>query len=70
LLTAGSVEGEVWVYGEGTGEGEEETTIAAIARRLGELMCTLMKKGTAYEVRHFKPGEKETEELVREAISA
>jgi Holliday junction resolvasome RuvABC DNA-binding subunit len=40
------------------------------AGRLGELMYTLMKKGTEYEVRHFKPGGKETAELVREALSA
>jgi hypothetical protein len=33
-------------------------------------MYTLMKKGTEYEVRHFKGGSKGTEELVREAISA
>jgi hypothetical protein len=29
-----------------------------------------MKKGTEYEVRHFKPGPKKAAELVKEAISA
>jgi transposase len=51
------------------GKGKKKT-IVAIARRLGELMYTLLKKGTEYEVRHFKPGRKGTEELVQEAISA
>jgi transposase len=43
------------------------------ARRLGELMYTLLKKGEDYEVRHFKrPADKkqETEALVQSAISA
>jgi hypothetical protein len=51
------------------GKGKKKT-IVAIARRLGELMYTLMKKGTEYEVRHFKAGAKGTAALVREAISA
>jgi hypothetical protein len=43
------------------------------ARRLGELLYTLLKKGEDYEVRHFKrPADKkqETEALVQSAISA
>jgi transposase len=51
------------------GKGKKKT-IVAIARRLGELMYTLMKEGTEYEVRHFKPGAKKTADLVRDAISA
>jgi hypothetical protein len=33
-------------------------------------MYTLMKKGTEYEVRHFKAGTKGVEEMAKEAISA
>jgi hypothetical protein len=40
------------------------------ARWLGELMYTLLKKGTEYEVRHFKAGAKGTEALVKDAMSA
>jgi transposase len=51
------------------GKGKKKT-IVALARRLGELMYTLMKKGTEYEVRHFKAGPKKAAELVKEAMSA
>ena len=46
--------------------------IVAIARRLAELMYTLLKTGTDYEVRHFKPvgGKKKGEDLARLAMSA
>jgi hypothetical protein len=51
----------------------KKKAIVAIARRLGELMYTLLKKGEDYEVRHFKrPADKkqETEALAQSALSA
>jgi hypothetical protein len=44
----------------------------AIARRLGVLLYTLMKKGTVYEVRHFKGAAKKPgpEEPARIALCA
>jgi transposase len=49
----------------------KKKTIVAIARRLGELLYTLQKKGEDYEVRHFKaPVKQETDALARAAISA
>jgi transposase len=50
----------------------KKKAIVAIARRLGELMYTLMKNGTTYEVRHFKGTEKKPkpEELARMALGA
>ena len=46
--------------------------IVAIARRLAELLYTILKNGTEYEARHFKPvSEKNTgEDLARLAMSA
>jgi hypothetical protein len=44
-----------------------------VARRLAELMYTLLKKGEDYEERHFKrPADKkqETEALAQSALSA
>jgi transposase len=53
------------------GKGKKKA-IVAIARRLAELMYTLLKKGEDYEVRHFKPAvrKQETEALARIAIGA
>jgi transposase len=50
----------------------KKQAIVAIARRLGVLLYTLMKKGTEYEVRHFKGAGKKpgAEELAQEALSA
>jgi hypothetical protein len=52
------------------GKGKKQA-IVAIARRLGELLWTLLRKETEYEVRHF-PGGKEVsaEELVQQALTA
>jgi transposase len=50
------------------GKGKKKA-IVAIARRLGELMYTLLKNGTEYEVRHFKIGQ-DAAALACEAISA
>jgi len=44
-------------------------TIVAIARRLSELLYTLMKNGTRYEVQKFRP-EESIEQLAQLAISA
>ena len=46
--------------------------IVAIARRLAELLYTMVKNGTNYEVRHFKPvSEKCTgEDLAKLALAA
>jgi transposase len=48
----------------------KKKAIVAIARRLSELLYTLMKNGTNYEVRKFKVRKEEGEKLAREAISA
>jgi transposase len=48
----------------------KKKTIVAIARRLSELLYTLMKNGTEYEVRKFKPEKAETEKLAVLALSA
>jgi transposase len=48
----------------------KKKTIVAIARRLGELLWTLLRQGTDYEVRHFsgyKPVE--AEKLVQQALA-
>jgi transposase len=44
--------------------------IVAIARRLAELMYTMMRDGTVYEPRRFIPKEKKSEELAKLALSA
>jgi transposase len=46
--------------------------IVAVARRLAELMYTLLKNGTDYEVRHFKPvnEKRKGEEIALLAMSA
>jgi transposase len=49
----------------------KKKAIVAIARRLGELLWTLLRQGTEYEVRHFsgyKPAA--VEELVQQALTA
>jgi transposase len=51
------------------GKGKKQA-IVAIARRLGELMYTLLKNGSEYEVRHFKPGREVGVELARQVLSA
>jgi transposase len=52
------------------GKGKKKA-IVAIARRLGELMYTLLKNGTDYEVRHFKAGKRETlTGMVNEALAS
>jgi transposase len=48
----------------------KKKAIVAIARRLGELMYTLLKKGTDYEVRHFRAGGQAGAEMARQALSA
>ena len=49
----------------------KKKAIVAIARRLSELLYTLMKNGTEYEVRKMRVGRKGVAEaLAREAISA
>jgi hypothetical protein len=51
------------------GKGKKKA-IVAIARRLG-VLYTLMKKGTRYEVRHFRPGkEADMKRMAAEALSA
>jgi hypothetical protein len=47
----------VLVYDRGKGAGEKEIHRGAKARRLAELLYTLMKNGTEYEARKFQ-GEK------------
>jgi hypothetical protein len=49
----------------------KKKAIVAIARRMSELLYTLMKNGTEYELRNFKPENgKEVEKLARLALSA
>ena len=49
----------------------KKKAIVAIARRLAELLYTLMKNGTEYEVRKFRPEKRaEVKQLVQLAISA
>jgi hypothetical protein len=47
----------------------KKKTIVAIARRLGELLYTLMRDGTDYEIWKFQGGKQGLESLVREAIA-
>jgi transposase len=47
----------------------KKKTIVAIARRLGELLWTLLRQGTDYEVRHFS-GPKPIEKLVQLALAS
>jgi transposase len=47
----------------------KKKAIVAVARRLAELLYTLMKNGTEYEALEFRPG-KEAEELAGMALSA
>jgi transposase len=52
------------------GKGKKQA-IVAIARRLGVLLYTLLKQGTNYEVRHFRPGKgPDVKALAVEALSA
>jgi hypothetical protein len=48
----------------------KKKAIVAIARRLGELMYTILKKKAEYEVRHLKVGRPSVGTLAREALSA
>jgi len=50
----------------------KKQAIVAVARRLAELMYTLLKEGTIYEPRHFVPGKenKATADLAQLALSA
>jgi len=48
----------------------KKKAIVAIARRLAELLYTLMKNGTSYEVRRFKAEKGEGKKLAQLAISA
>jgi len=48
----------------------KKKAIVAVARRMTELLYTLMKNGTNYEVRKFKLGRGEGKKLAQEAISA
>jgi hypothetical protein len=53
---------------KGTGK---KKAIGAIARRLGVLLYTLLKSGTVYEARRFRPGKPaDVNVLVQEALSA
>jgi transposase len=47
----------------------KKKAIVAIARRLGELLWTLLRQGTDYEVRHFS-GNKPIGELVQQALAS
>jgi hypothetical protein len=52
------------------GKGKKKA-IAAIGRRLGVLLYTLMKKGTRYEARRFRPEKKaDVKGMAAEALSA
>jgi hypothetical protein len=48
----------------------KKRAIVGIARRLGVLLYTLMKNGTSYEARHFRPGKPDVEALDLKALSA
>ncbi|MDR1230514.1 MAG: hypothetical protein LBK61_03825 [Spirochaetaceae bacterium] len=49
----------------------KKKAIAAIARRLGVLLFTLLKNGTVCEARRFRPGKPaDVNVLVQEALSA
>jgi len=48
----------------------KKKAIVAIARRLAELLYTLMRDGTEYEVRSFMADDKEIEKLVQSAMCA
>jgi transposase len=51
------------------GKGKKKAVVA-VARKLGILMWTLLKKGTEYEVRHFRGGKAGVKALAQEALSA
>jgi hypothetical protein len=52
------------------GMGKKKAT-AATARRLGVPLYTLLKNGTVYEARRFRPGKPaDVNVLVQEALSA
>jgi len=48
----------------------KKKAIVAIARRLAELLYTLMRDGTMHEIKHFVRGKKVAEELAQLAMSA
>ena len=48
----------------------KKKAILAVARRLAELMYTMLKNGTDYEKHPFKPGRDQIKELAEQAISA
>jgi transposase len=66
----GALRERYWYMTEGKGLGKKKSIVAS-ARRLAELMYTLMKNGTEYEVRKFEGG-KETgagEALAKQALA-
>ena len=48
----------------------KKKAIVAIARRMAELLYTLMREGTRYEARAFRGGKGEGEEIAGQALSA
>jgi transposase len=48
----------------------KKKAIVAVARRLGVLLYTLLKRGTRYEVRHFRAGKPDMKRMAQEALSA
>ena len=48
----------------------KKKAIVAVARRIGELLYTLMRDGTKYESKPYKRDKKEVEKLAQEALSA
>jgi len=67
---AGGCLKERYEYMTGEKGISKKKAIVAIARRLSELLYTLMKNGTEYEVRKFKHGKEEAKKLALVAISA
>jgi transposase len=48
----------------------KKKAIVAIARRLSELLYTMMKNGTCHELRKFKPEKEKGKKLAQLALSA
>lgn len=66
----GALKDRYWYMTKEKGLGKKKT-IVAIARRLAELLYTLLRNGTEYEVRKFSGGKNraEVETLVEEALA-
>jgi transposase len=66
----GALRERYWYMTEGKGLGKKKS-IVAIARRLAELLYSLMKNGTEYEVRKFVGGKEQGvgETLAKEALA-